>query len=432
MGKDYNTMCRVDTCCIKNNEITKKDEQDNLSIIESDIKKKVNPISSPLIISERITQNITSEKKNDKKKKKITSFNIIQNSVNSNISKQSIKEGEGNIFNVTTVTINNSIRSKDGEFCCNKKEEKFGKNSINLSKINLKGSKKNFFNKKSIASLRRYNTLLEQNKILEELDEIENKEISIIYEGERCIFNGHLTKKNPLNGKGLLRFQNGKQLDGNFVNGKLNNYCLYTDEKGIIFEGEFNNGILNGNGKITKYKKNKRNIIIDTIIYNGPIKDYKKEGYGEEKSNVYSFIGNFKNGKKNGKGKIIYKDKGIYEGDFVDDEITGTGTYTWINNNQYTGTFLNGEMHGKGKYKWNNGSEYEGEYYRNKREGYGKLKYKNGLSFRGDFKNGKPEGIGTMEYKGKQFEGEFRNGHFVGDIKKIIKDIDNNDIFNLI
>ena len=89
-------------------------------------------------------------------------------------------------------------------------------------------------------------------------------------------------------------------------------------------------------------------------------------------------------------------------------------------------------MHGKGKYKWNNGSEYEGEYYRNKREGYGKLKYKNGLSFRGDFKNGKPEGIGTMEYKGKQFEGEFRNGHFVGDIKKIIKDIDNNDIFNLI
>ena len=50
MGKDYNTMCRVDTCCIKDNEITKKDEQDNLSIIESDIKKKVNPISSPIII----------------------------------------------------------------------------------------------------------------------------------------------------------------------------------------------------------------------------------------------------------------------------------------------------------------------------------------------------------------------------------------------
>ena len=210
-----------------------------------------------------------------------------------------------------------------------------------------------------------------------------------------------------------------KKLNENISNKKLNGFCKYTDENGNYYEGIFNNGELNGNGKIIKIKENNdKDInstkqIINKITYKGNIKNFKKEGYGNEICNEYIYEGNFHNDMKNGKGKIKFIKTGdYYEGDFTDDKITGYGKYIWSNKHEYIGDFNEGEMNGKGIYKWPDGSEYEGEYINNKREGKGKFKWSNGAIFEGIFHDGKPDGKGIMNYKGNSFNSEFKKGHF--------------------
>ena len=424
MGKVLKTMCKENTCCQKENEITKNDIQDNLDSFASNTSNNNKKLSRNVItyqISKRITQNISSIK-TDNTKKEITilktktspslSFSLFKNEIEEKIEDiDSIKSGKD---------INEILEPKN-----DLNGKKLYNNYLKISNIKVKESLNNL-TKKSRSEIEKINTLIEENIIMEEGEENENKELIINYEGEKCKFKGQLTQEIPLNGKGLLHLKSGEILDGNFIDGKLNNYSLYTDESGNIFEGEFKNGILE-EGKITK-KQFKKNInSMDTIVYDGPIKDFKKEGYGKEICDEYSYIGNFKNDMKNGKGKMIFCNQDEYDGNFIDDEITGYGTFKWKNNNEYTGHFLNGKMYGKGKYKWYNGNEYEGTYIKNKRQGQGKFIWKKGISFTGIFKKGKPDGKGIIEYKGKQINVEFKNERLMGNIRQILSELDYED-----
>ena len=82
---------------------------------------------------------------------------------------------------------------------------------------------------------------------------------------------------------------------------------------GDLFEGRFDNGILNGKG-IFMNKKNNR------------------------------YIGNFKNMKRCGKGKL-FTNKIIYEGDFDNDQIHGYGIIKFLQNpTNYIGRFYFGKI----------------------------------------------------------------------------------------
>ncbi len=237
-------------------------------------------------------------------------------------------------------------------------------------------------------------------------DKYKGNKIIYNYEGENCIYIGELNDKSIINGEGILNFKNGKIIQGNFLNGKLNGKGKYIDEDGTIYEGIFENGILNGNGKIIKINDNNKK-----IIYNGNIKNFKKEGMGREECSEYIYEGKFKNDLKNGKGQIKFINSGdYYEGEFSNDKITGFGYYKWANEEQYFGCFIEGEMNGKGKYKWPDGSEYEGDYIKNKREGKGKFKWSSGSIFEGLFLNGKPN-KGILINKGSKYNAELKNGH---------------------
>ena len=54
-------------------------------------------------------------------------------------------------------------------------------------------------------------------------------------------------------------------------------------------------------------------------------------------------------------------------------------------------------MDGKGKYIWKEGEIYEGEYRNGIKEGYGIFKWNNGKFYKGSFINGKPDKNG--QYK---------------------------------
>ena len=250
------------------------------------------------------------------------------------------------------------------------------------------------------------------------------------YKNEDCLYKGTLTLDsiqknknvqskmlyniNSLTGRGVLYLRNGKKYEGNFINGELNGWCRYINSKGVCYEGLFIKGVLNGKGEIIKIDENLRK-----HIYKGDIKNFKKEGKGKEKTNDFSYEGEFVNDMKHGNGKIFYNNNGdYYEGQFSNGLITGKGFYKWKNQHTYLGDFVCGKMHGKGLYKWTDGNQYEGEYINNIKEGQGEFKWNDGKIYKGSFENGKPHGKGLLTIKGITFDAIFDNGTYLGDLKE--------------
>jgi hypothetical protein len=81
-------------------------------------------------------------------------------------------------------------------------------------------------------------------------------------------------------------------------------------------------------------------------------------------------------------------------------------------NGSYTGPVIDGKRGGKGKGKmiYNNGDMYEGDWKNDKMEGYGKFIYNNGDIYEGDWKDNKREGHGKYIYSnGNIYEGDWKN-----------------------
>ena len=113
-------------------------------------------------------------------------------------------------------------------------------------------------------------------------------------------------------------------------------------------------------------------------------------------NNRLVYEGEFKNGKRNGKGKSFLRGKLMFEGDIIDDELTkgkyydeegniikegddgnGLRTYFDIDILKFEGEYLNGKRHGKGK-EYDETSlklKFEAEYLKGKRTGKGKEYY---------------------------------------------------------
>jgi hypothetical protein len=87
--------------------------------------------------------------------------------------------------------------------------------------------------------------------------------------------------------------------------------------------------------------------------------------YLNNKVDVYE--GDWKNGLRQGKGKLIFNTGKTYEGDFILDKMEGRGILkgaAFI----YEGEFANDKMDGKGKYiitaGEHKGDSYDGEWYK--------------------------------------------------------------------
>ena len=90
------------------------------------------------------------------------------------------------------------------------------------------------------------------------------------------------------------------------------------------------------------------------------------------------YEGDYKLGKKSGKGIFKWSDGSTYEGDFKDNNINGVGTNTWGDKRQYSGEWKNNKMDGKGVFTWPDGRRYDGEYKDDKKEGYGIFEWSDG------------------------------------------------------
>jgi len=123
----------------------------------------------------------------------------------------------------------------------------------------------------------------------------------------------------------------------------------------FIIKGKIVNGKLNGKGEILdRYSK--------SLLYEGNFKDNKKNGKGKEIDGNVIYEGNFKNDKKDGQGKLSYSHGSgssslHYSGSWKNNKMDGKGTEYYhlsgkknkVGPIRYVGEWKDSKMHGKGK-----------------------------------------------------------------------------------
>lgn len=97
--------------------------------------------------------------------------------------------------------------------------------------------------------------------------------------------------------------------------------------------------------------------------YAGPCVNGLAEGFGTATGSA-DYRGDFKAGRKHGKGIKTWANGDRYEGDFIDDRLEGFGIYVfgrgpWAGE-RYEGDYLDGRRHGYGVYRWATGDVYRG------------------------------------------------------------------------
>jgi len=110
----------------------------------------------------------------------------------------------------------------------------------------------------------------------------------------------------------------------------------------------------------------------------------------------------------NGRGK--YSDEhGVYEGEYRDGKKNGRGVLVWADGDRYDGEWKDSKMHGRGKFSDENGV-YEGEYRDGKKNGSGVLVWADGDRYEGEWKDSKTHGRGKFSDQNGVYEGEYRDG----------------------
>jgi hypothetical protein len=99
-------------------------------------------------------------------------------------------------------------------------------------------------------------------------------------------------------------------------------------------------------------------------FHDGGCKDGKAEGWGTAGGTAV-YAGEFREGKKHGRGVKTWPWGDRYEGEFADDLKNGAGLYVWgarsaFAGENYEGGFANDKRNGFGVYIWPTGDQYAG------------------------------------------------------------------------
>ena len=144
----------------------------------------------------------------------------------------------------------------------------------------------------------------------------------------------------------------------------------------------------------------------------------KQEGNRAEYKKGISYEGEFLEGIPNGQGSIYYKDVRTYVGSLKNGFPHGVGKMTYFDGTSYEGTFKNGYPQGSGVFQLPNGSKLEVVFKDGvARRGSIKIEFrKNGSLYFGPTE--KKQGDGTLiTKKGEKFKGAILNEVFHGNVK---------------
>jgi hypothetical protein len=254
--------------------------------------------------------------------------------------------------------------------------------------------------------------------------------------------------KGEFRGEGTLSNPNGLYMKGTFKAGKLNGKGVYYTDK-WKYEGDLVDNKAHGQGQIIvpngktyiggwkfdKYDGKGLLTYPDGSTYDGFWKENAKQGEGQytyKKDGVtFTYIGNWINGVlKEGtvtystgekftgqfkdlkpvKGKFVYPNGNIYDGEMTNGKPHGQGTLVEKDKKTYIGQFQNGLFIGVGQVVMPTGNQYIGEF-KNWKLSQGQLKSPLGFNYHGPFKNWRMQGQGEIQfnYNNMSFKGQFEN-----------------------
>ena len=169
--------------------------------------------------------------------------------------------------------------------------------------------------------------------------------------------------------------------------------------------------------------------------YTGEFKNGKKEGKGRIEYNsgeIKSYEGGWKKDKPDGFGKEIYINGAFYEGHFLKGLKNGRGKLIIPSVGRYVGNFVDNEIEGYGEYKWSNDREYKGEWKANCIEGFGLL-IEGGKEHFGEFAQNKKNGFGITFYRETKVKliANWYNDTICGSLAVIIDGKDNENVVSI-
>lgn len=163
--------------------------------------------------------------------------------------------------------------------------------------------------------------------------------------------------------------------------------------------------------------------------------NYSFVGHNSSEFEEATYTGDYKAGKRDGKGKLVWQDGSSFTGEWRNDE-RHYGEMRFSNGNMYVGSFSNDKFDGTGKLYlttgvifdgkfekgfistvgqilYPNGDVYFGQHRGFVKQGAGKMIYLNGSTYEGGWDNDKKSGKGRMHdhisgdiYSGEYFEGK--------------------------
>jgi len=150
-------------------------------------------------------------------------------------------------------------------------------------------------------------------------------------------------------------------------------------------------------GQVVDGKANGRGIVVhNTCVFEWYLKNNVTNGISIMKTKMFSYYGN---------GKKVNGDS--YDGEWKEGKREGRGIYEFANGDSYDGEWKEDKPEGRGIQRWADGDYYDGEW----KEGRGIYKSANGDSYDGEWKEGKPEGRGIYKSKNSGiYDQEIKNG----------------------
>lgn len=135
---------------------------------------------------------------------------------------------------------------------------------------------------------------------------------------------------------------------------------------GDVFEGEMAHGVIEGRGR------------------------YTFAAAARAKA-AAQYEGEYEQGRRHGRGAMLFPDGARYEGEFADGAPEGRGVYTYAPSGDfYSGCFLGGKKHGEGVYRSaRGGCELRGTW-RDGQVAEGRWVLRDGSAFSGSFSEGAP------------------------------------------
>ncbi len=127
------------------------------------------------------------------------------------------------------------------------------------------------------------------------------------------------------------------------------------------------------------------------------------------------YLGQYRDGKRNGQGTFTFANGEKYLGQWKDDKYSGQGTFTHTSGEIYVGQWKDNKKNGQGISTFADGRKYLGQLKDDKYDGQGTYTYANADKYVGQFKDGNYDGFGTFYYANGSIrqQGLWRDNKFV-------------------